>query len=236
MQLSVIHPEWQAIITLALRAVCADYRHALFAQSDWLPGARQIFNAFSVPMSQLNYILLGESPYPRVSSANGYAFWDHAVTDLWSESGFSKAVNRATSLRNFLKMMLVARGDLSHDVSQKAIAKLDKRCLHTSANELFQNMLSNGFLLLNASLVYQAEQVQWHAKHWYPFMCSVLHQVACVKPDVHVLAFGRIAAKLTTSCPLPVLQAEHPYNVSFIHNPAVLGFFKVLDLLAKPTE
>ena len=45
--------------------------------------------------------------------ANGYAFWDAAVNELWSDNGLSKAVNRATSLRNFIKMLLVTEGALS---------------------------------------------------------------------------------------------------------------------------
>ncbi len=233
MDLSGIHPQWRALVETALQTLSADYRAHLTARSDWLPGATQVFNAFSVPLDKLNYILLGESPYPRAISANGYAFWDNAVMELWSETGLSKAVNRATSLRNFIKMLLVARGDLTHDVSQAAIATLDKWCMQQTAAELFQAFLQHGFLLLNASLVFRAGEVNLHAKHWQPFMQSVLRQVARVKPNVQVLAFGRIAQALTEDCPLPLLVAEHPYNLSFIHNPAVLACFKRLDLLRR---
>ena len=227
-----MHSQWQEIISKALEVLPQDYRIILDQTNDWLPGAPRLLNAFNLPLDAMNYILLGESPYPRAASANGYAFWDNAVHALWSDTGFSKPVNRATSLRNFLKMLLVARGELQQDVSQAAIAAIDKQHLQQTAAQLFEGMLHQGFLLLNASLVYRAGEVNFHAKQWLPFLQSVLQQVACVKPQVQVLAFGRIAAQLTKDCPLPVLHAEHPYNISFIHNPAVLSVFKPLDLLA----
>jgi len=232
MDIEVIHPQWQAIVEGALKTLSPDYRLALLSNTDWLPGKANALRAFSLPFEKLNTILLGESPYPRALSANGYAFWDNAVQELWGASGLSKAVNRATSLRNFIKMLLVARGDLQKNVSQAAIAALDKRFFHQTASELFAAIVEQGFLLLNASLVYRAGEVTHHAKQWLPFMQSILQQVAENKPEVRVLTLGRIAQKLTQKCPLPVLRAEHPYNISFIHNPEVLDFFRPLELLA----
>ena len=231
MLITAVHPQWREIILSALATLTTDYRHALMTRDDWLPGNGQVFNAFRLPLSAVNYILLGESPYPRACSANGFAFWDNAVTELWGQQGLSKAVNRATSLRNFIKMLWVARGDLQHDVSQAAIAVLEKHAVVQTAAELFQALLARGFLLLNASLVYRAGEVNLHAKHWQPFLQSVLQQVASVRPQVQVLAFGRIAQQLTRDSPLPVILAEHPYNLSFIHNQMILDFFRPLNIL-----
>src|SRR5690349_3968920 len=105
-----VHPSWQSCLHSALQSMDKAYLDALASTPDWLPGPDKIFNAFSLPVSKVNYLLFGESPYPRAASANGYAFWDAAVSDLWSPQGLSKKVNRATSLRNFLKMLLVAEG------------------------------------------------------------------------------------------------------------------------------
>jgi uracil-DNA glycosylase len=79
--------------------------------------------------------------------------------------------------------------------------------------------------------VYRAGEVNLHAKHWQPFLQSVLQQVASVRPQVQVLAFGRIAQQLTRDSPLPVILAEHPYNLSFIHNQMILDFFRPLNIL-----
>jgi uracil-DNA glycosylase len=71
-----------------------------------------LFAAFAQPLDRVRYVLVGEGPYPRAESATGVCFMDGAVGDLWSEAGLSKPVNRATSLRNFMKMLLVADGQL----------------------------------------------------------------------------------------------------------------------------
>ena len=135
--LEKVHPEWRDMLHDALKGMAPEYLHELQFTQTWLPGIPSLFAAFSLPLSSTRYILLGESPYPRSQSANGYAFWDAAVGTLWSQTGLSKDVNRATSLRNLVKMLLHARGDLMHDFSQEAIAQLDKSVYLQTANQLF---------------------------------------------------------------------------------------------------
>lgn len=225
------HPEWQPLIDKALKSMDELYLKKLIDDTQWLPGIGHLFAAFNLPLSKLNYLLLGESPYPRKQSANGYAFWDNAVDGLWSEQGLSKTVNRATSLRNIMKMLLIARGALSTDTSQDAIAKLNKEGLVKTAPQLFEGMMNKGILLLNASLVYSEGQVPFHARHWRPFMQSLLEQLATIKPEVKLILLGKIAAVIPPN-QLPIgLLAEHPYNISFINNAEVIEFFKPLDLL-----
>src|SRR5476649_135262 len=125
--LDSVDPSWQACLNQALAKMDPDYLAQLYHNSAWLPGHEKIMNAFTLPVNKIKYILLGESPYPRAKSANGYAFWDAAVTDLWSETGLSKPVNRATSLRNFIKMLFIAAGMLdANHTTQPDIAQLDK--------------------------------------------------------------------------------------------------------------
>ena len=229
---NICHPDWQPILDKALTTVDETYLKHLLDDEQWLPGLNSLFAAFSLPLSKLSYLLLGESPYPRKQSANGYAFWDNAVESLWSDQGLSKAVNRATSLRNIMKMLLIARGSLTNDTSQQAISEIDKECLIKSGAHLFQGMMEKGFLLLNASLVYSDGKVPYHARHWRPFMQSLLEQIAIIKPDVKLILLGKIAAIIPPN-KLPVgLIAEHPYNISFINNVKVIEFFKPLDLLS----
>src|SRR5690348_5345377 len=106
--LQAADPSWQQCLAEALTKMDSAYLEELYANAHWLPGSKNIFNAFSLPVSKTNYVLFGESPYPRAVSANGYAFWDAAVNQLWSDTGLSKTVNRATSLRNIIKMLLIA--------------------------------------------------------------------------------------------------------------------------------
>jgi uracil-DNA glycosylase len=227
------HPEWHKLLEEAFSYMEKDYIEWLQMHSGWLPGNDLVLAAFSLPLSATNYILLGESPYPRAQSANGYAFWDNAVDSLWSETGLSKKVNRATSLRNMIKMFLHARGDLKNDFSQSAIARLDKSAYVQTATELFIHFIEKGFLLLNASLVYSKGKVNYHARNWKPFIHSLLKQLARQKPEISLIMFGSIAKKIPETGMFPGLVAEHPYNISFITNSHVLEFFKPLDLLAQ---
>ena len=227
------HPQWHAILDEALSHIEPDYLKELKSSEDWLPGNKRLFAAFSLPLTSMDYVLLGESPYPREQSANGYAFWDDAVGSLWSETGLSREVNRATSLRNLIKMLLHARGDLAENFSQDAIAKLDKSQYIRTADELFHSFINQGFLLLNATLVYSKGKVNYHARKWQPFIQSIFKQLAELKPSLKLILFGRVAKQAPEANLFPSLIAEHPYNISFITNQDVVDFFNPLDLLAK---
>lgn len=236
--LNAIHPSWRPCIEQALTLLDPLYLETLYFSTEWLPGAQNIFNAFSLPVSETHYVLFGESPYPRAASANGYAFWDAAVGSLWSETGLSKTVNRATSLRNIIKMLLIAEGLLEpQSTSQQTIAQLDKQALIQTNAQLFNRLLSHGFLLLNATLVLRPNQVRKDAQAWQPFLQAILEFLVDSQPDVQLILFGNIANmidKLICHLPVKKIYTEHPYNLSFIHNPQVIDFFKPFHLLTVP--
>lgn len=229
----VCHPDWIDILVPALDTMDKNYLNQLKNEVSWLPGTERVLAAFSLAVEKTDYILLGESPYPRRESANGYAFWDNAVDTLWSPKGLSTTVNRATSLRNWIKMMLIARGDLEVGAtSQEAIANLDKGPLVQTGVQLFRGMMDKGILLLNTSLIYSEGMVPYHARHWKPFMHNLLAQLALIKPTIKLIVLGKIAETISQQKLAVGLIAEHPYNISFITNPKVIDFFKPLDLLS----
>jgi uracil-DNA glycosylase len=219
-------PSWHLLLFRACETLPEEYC-AFLTEHTWLPGKEKIFNAFSQPLDKTHYILYGESPYPREASANGFAFWDAAVGDVWSEQGLSKSVNRATSLRNFFKMLLATEPVL---VPPKRIRTLA---------ELFNNLHQQGFLLLNFNLSLSTLSKNREAKYWMPFHECLLMQIKyhCeqnkqVPPKLVLL--GKIAEKilqLPSSDVYPCFCAEHPYNLSFIKNPEVKNFFQRFDLL-----
>lgn len=229
------HPEWHPLLSRCFEDINLDYIKQLTANDGWLPGKSKLFAAFNLPLSSTQYILFGESPYPRAESANGYAFWDNAVKSIWSSTGLSKEVNRATSLRNMIKMLLLARGDLSTDLSQRAIAALDKSVYKNTLEAFFRGLMSQGVLLLNASLIYREDQVLFHARQWRPFIHRLLSQLADNFPSIQLIMLGRIAEQIPKTGLQTALIAEHPYNISFITNPEVIAFFKPMDLLANGT-
>jgi uracil-DNA glycosylase len=234
--LSAIHPSWLPCVQRGLASMDAAYLSHLSQNTAWLPGPEKIFNAFTLPLDKVNYVLFGESPYPRRASANGYAFWDAAVGDIWSSSGLSKQVNRATSLRNIIKMLLVAEGALDPQMtSQEAIASLNKTSFIQTNDEFFNHLLTQGFLLLNATPVLKDNGApQKDARAWLPFMRELLICLLEQRPQVRFILLGRIASTIDELIPghqQHNLYAEHPYNISFITNPEVLDFFRPLHLL-----
>lgn len=239
MQNKIFEPvdkSWVPIVKKAWQVLSSEYQQKLLT-SDYLPGAQNLFRAFSLPLEKTHYILFGESPYPRKQSANGYAFWDAAVQELWSNTGLSKQVNRATSLRNLIKMMLLANHhlDAAH-LTSEAIAQLPKEKFVQTGSQLFESFLRHGFLLLNLNLVLSQTDKKIEAREWLKFHQVILEQLCAYgRQDIQLVIFGKIADQLNrleVCRHFSMLVAEHPYNLSFISNSRVLDFFEKMDLLA----
>ena len=228
---------WDAILQNAYASMEEEYRSFLENDKGYFPASSHYLNAFkTLPRNKVKYILFGQDPYPRKESAGGYAFIDEKVHTLFSDKGLSKEVNKATSLRNFIKMALLARGDLEKDdTSQDAIAKVDKRPLINSIEALRVNFEKNGVLLLNTALVFTDKKSSArHVKAWRPFIASLLEAVEDDAPKL--ILFGTHAKELKKKLPLEkfeTIEVEHPYNHTFIHNAKALELFGPMQLLEK---
>ena len=240
---SEVHDDWQPILHESLLTLDPDYVDSLLRDDDWLPGIDRLLAAFRRDRAGVRYLLIGESPYPRKASANGIAFYDAAVGSLWSEQGLSKAVNRATSLRNIVKTALVAEGHLQKDsagkITQDAIARLDKCGLVSTLGELFDNLERSGFLMLNATPVLRPERKPAReARNWLRFLDCLLNLIAQnASRRITLVLWGQIAKLIETmpaSAGYDQIVCEHPYNISFIDNPDMLRLFAKLRILRQP--
>jgi len=240
--LSLAHPSWHPILRAGLDAVARAnpvYLPAL-AQDAYLPTEQRLFAAFALPLDEVRYVLVGEGPYPRAQSATGVCFMDGAVGSLWCESGLSKPVNKATSLRNFMKMLLVADGQLSaDDTGGAAMAPVAARVqgnggIATLA-QLQANLTAHGFLLLNASLVFRSTVAPViDARAWLPFLQTILDALRKKESVPTLVLWGKIAEqlkKLDGVEKFPQLVSEHPYNLSFIQHAGMQDFFRPMRLL-----
>lgn len=237
---SSVHAEWRPLLKTALTGMDQQYLQSLLDDENWLPGASKIFSAFHRDLHNCKYILFGESPYPRAESANGIAFYDAAVNEIWSETGLSKPVNRATSLRNIIKTALLAENLITPlddgSISQSMIAAVDKKTLINTLAELFAALHQHGFLLFNATPVLDSiRAVNQESRYWTPFINQLLSEIKLLmKQPPTLVLWGKIAEKITS---LPasegyrVIQSEHPYNISFIHNQPMQALFSELKLL-----
>lgn len=249
--LCLADPSWHPSLAAGLEAAARadpDYLPTLAAGS-YLPTGGRLFAAFAQPLDTVRYVLVGEGPYPREKSATGVCFMDGAVESLWSEQGLSKQVNRATSLRNFIKMLLVADGQITiEQTTGTAMARVSTKArasgspfIQTLA-EMQENLANHGFLLLNATLAYRPHvPPKKEARAWRPFLLEVLaalatHADSTGKSPPTLVLWGKVAEQLN-ALPLntrfPKAQSEHPYNLSFIANPGMQALFWPMHLLKK---
>lgn len=243
--LALAHPTWQPQLLKGLEAMMRAQPAYLpqLAVDAYLPTEQRMFAAFALPLAEVKYVLVGEGPYPRAESATGVCFMDGAVGSLWCENGLSKPVNKATSLRNFMKMLLVADGQLdAEDTSGAAMAPVAAAARLGGAVEtlahLQDNLTRQGFLLLNASLVFRPHvpPVQ-DAKAWLPFLQAVLQALLARGRQPTLVLWGKIAeqlGKLPETAQFPQRVSEHPYNLSFIQHKGMQDLFRPMGLLRKP--
>ena len=240
-------PSWRPVLLRGLAAMSAadpTYLPAL-AQDPFLPTEGRLFAAFEQTLASVRYVLVGEGPYPREASATGVCFMDGAVVELWSEQGLSKPVNRATSLRNFMKMLLVSEGLLQPQATGAAAmvavseqARASGSALIQTLPELQQNLTLQGFLMLNAALVFRPHVPPVkEAKAWLPFLETILAALSeQAQPLPTLVLWGKIALwveALPVADRFPKQVAEHPYNLSFILNSHMQALFGAMHLLLK---
>jgi len=228
-----VDSSWLELLTNALLELDRDYLEFILNSKEYIPNSNNIFNAFkSLPKSKVKYILFGQDPYPREESAIGYAFIDGAVKSIFSKDGLSKEVNRATSLRNFIKMLLVNINRLNpHNTTKEALKDIKKDDLIDSIYDLKSNFEKSGVLLLNVALLFTSkDKSNYHIKQWRPFIKYLLNNL---NPKIELILFGNHAKDIVDKLqpPQKYILIEHPYNVSFINSKEAYRVFGKMNLL-----
>jgi uracil-DNA glycosylase len=235
--LTNIHPSWKEIVSSSLLSLDKKYLNFLEKDKNYFPNKNNFLNAFkTLSLDKTKYILFGQDPYPRKESAGGYAFIDMKVTTLFAPNGgFSKEVNKATSLRNMMKMFLFCDGKLKDDFSKDAIKKIDTKNYINYIEELKQNFEKNGVLLLNTALIFTSkEDTKYHTNMWKPFIKTLLQKIT--NHDIKLILFGNISkkiAKFESAKRFENIKLPHPYNISFITDKKVHKLFCKMNLLVK---
>ena len=225
---------WQKIIDVSLNSLDKEYLEFLKKDKGFFPDKNNFLNAFkTLELKNTKYILFGQDPYPRIDSAVGYSFIDGRVKNIFSHTGLSKEVNKATSLRNFIKMLLRVEGELSNDFSQHQIAKIDKTKYINSIGKLRINFERNGILLLNTALIFTTkDDSKKHIKKFNPFIITLLKELQ--NRDIKLILLGNWAKNLTKIDEInkfDLIKLPHPYNTNFIIDENVYQFFKDINLL-----
>jgi len=229
-----VDASWKGILENALNALDDEYLEFLKTDNSYFPDQKNFLNAFkTLPLEKTKYILFGQDPYPREESAIGYAFIDGKVGEIFGENGLTKEVNRATSLRNFIKMALLCDGALSDDFSKEAVADVDKTSYIKTIDQLRENFEKNGVLLLNMALVFtNKEDSKKHVKAWNSFIKALL--AGLKERDIELILFGKMAEvleKIDETKSFKKHMMPHPYNIGFIADSNAHRLFKPMRLL-----
>ena len=140
--------------------------------------------------AKVKCVLYGEDPYPRVTSANGVAFWDMEINS-WSDK------TNGNSLKNILKSLLVARGWADYQTPIERCREIAIKKQVMSPPQIFKYWLEKGVLLINTALTFAGtEHKTQHLSFWQPFHKALIKVLHFDKPFPYFILWGKKALKL----------------------------------------
>jgi uracil DNA glycosylase len=175
-------------------------------------------------------VIFGQNPYPRVESATGIAMFDNTFNH-WKDSQFG----RVTSIRCIIKAAAMWKYKIARNTPIADIRALLAKEQTVQPPAWFQAMLTQGVLLLNASLTASddgAHSTEEHTAFWRPVAEKVVDEILKARENdaslknkgvvfgwwgTHARALRDVVDRLQNKYPhVPVVYVNHP-------NPAAQG-------------
>lgn len=135
------------------------------------------------PPERWKVVVFGQNPYPRVESATGIAMFDNTFNH-WKDSQFG----RVTSIRCIIKAAVMSKYGIPKATPIADIRALLDQKKAVQPPEWFQAMLTQGVLLLNASLTASADggrgdadAIARHTAFWRPVAEKVVEEILKAK-------------------------------------------------------
>ncbi|MHC6624717.1 ADP-ribosyltransferase domain-containing protein [Streptomyces globosus] len=181
------------------------------------------------PPHKWKVVVFGQNPYPRPESATGIAMFDNTFHD-WKDSQFGRVV----SIRCIIKAAAMWKYGIPKKTPIADVRALLKEKDTVQPPEWFQAMLTQGVLLLNASLTAGsdgASPTDRHTAFWRPVAERIVEEILRAKQDAaeedrgvvfawwgaHARALKRVVTRLEKKYPgVDVRHIDHP-------NPAAQG-------------
>ncbi|MFJ7957536.1 ADP-ribosyltransferase domain-containing protein [Streptomyces sp. NPDC096319] len=198
------------------------------------------------PPHKWKVVAFGQNPYPRAESATGIAMFDNTFHD-WKDSQFGRVV----SIRCIIKAAAMWKYGIAKKTPIADVRSLLKKEDTVQPPEWFQAMLTQGVLLLNASLTASADgavPTDRHTAFWRPVAEQIVEEILRAKQDAeeedrgvvfawwgaHARSLKRVVQRLEKK--YPGVEVRHLDHV----NPAAQGdvfcegdhFAQVNDALA----
>ncbi|MGW4776143.1 ADP-ribosyltransferase domain-containing protein [Streptomyces filamentosus] len=133
------------------------------------------------PPHRWKVVVFGQNPYPRPESATGIAMFDNTFND-WEDSQFGRVV----SIRCLIKAAAMWKYGIVKKTPVGDVRALLKERDAVQPPEWFQAMLTQGVLLLNASLTASADGAlgtDRHTAFWRPVAERIVEEILRAKQD-----------------------------------------------------
>ncbi|MFD8211789.1 ADP-ribosyltransferase domain-containing protein [Streptomyces sp. NPDC059695] len=133
------------------------------------------------PPHKWKVVAFGQNPYPRAESATGIAMFDNTFHD-WKDSQFGRVV----SIRCLIKAAAMWKYGIARKTPVGEVRALLKKEDTVQPPEWFQAMLTQGVLLLNASLTASADgavPTDQHTAFWRPVAEQIVEEILRAKQD-----------------------------------------------------
>ncbi|MGW0703054.1 ADP-ribosyltransferase domain-containing protein [Streptomyces sp. NPDC002867] len=133
------------------------------------------------PPHKWKVVVFGQNPYPRPESATGIAMFDNTFND-WKDSQFGRVV----SIRCIIKAAAMWKYGIAKKTPIADVRALLKERETVQPPEWFQAMLTQGVLLLNASLTASGDGAMGTDRHtafWRPVVERIVEEILKAKQD-----------------------------------------------------
>ncbi|MEV7278788.1 ADP-ribosyltransferase domain-containing protein [Streptomyces sp. NPDC093111] len=133
------------------------------------------------PPHKWKVVAFGQNPYPRPESATGIAMFDNTFND-WKDSQFGRVV----SIRCLIKAAAMWKYGIPKKTPVGDVRALLKERDTVQPPEWFQAMLTQGVLLLNASLTASADGAMGTDQHtgfWRPVAERIVEEILRAKQE-----------------------------------------------------
>ncbi|GAA3507485.1 ADP-ribosyltransferase domain-containing protein [Streptomyces showdoensis] len=133
------------------------------------------------PPHKWKVVAFGQNPYPRPESATGIAMFDNTFND-WKDSQFGRVV----SIRCLIKAAAMWKYGIPKKTPVGDVRALLRERDAVQPPEWFQAMLTQGVLLLNASLTASADGAMGTDQHtgfWRPVAERIIEEILRAKQD-----------------------------------------------------
>ncbi|KPI33660.1 NAD:arginine ADP-ribosyltransferase ART [Actinobacteria bacterium OV450] len=133
------------------------------------------------PPHKWKVVVFGQNPYPRPESATGIAMFDNTFND-WKDSQFGRVV----SIRCIIKAAAMWKYGIAKKTPIADVRALLKERNTVQPPEWFQAMLTQGVLLLNASLTASGDGAMGadqHTAFWRPVAERIVEEILKAKQD-----------------------------------------------------